>query len=166
MNSTPPPFGDPTRVNSENARAIGKGIGIGCGGCLTIVIGFVALILMIVAIVFVSIRNSEGVNVAVERAKKAPGVIEALGEPIEMGWLITGQTKGEISGKTVRVEIPLSGPKGTGKLYAEGSKSGESDWTFVTLELAVDGGERLQLPTARPEAEAPAALQNSSNSAK
>ena len=166
MNSTPPPFGDPTKVNSENARAIGKGIGFGCGGCLLIVVGIVGLIVLIFTIVFVSIRNSDGVNVAVERAEKAPGVIEVLGEPIEMGWLITGKTKGDFTSKSVRVEIPLSGPKASGKLYAEGSKSGDSDWTFVTLELAVDGGKRLQLLNAQPEAEAPAALQNSSNSAK
>ncbi len=140
MNSpTPPPFGDPSRVRSENAAAIKKGIGCSCGGCAAIALGVVALAVFIVAIVMYSLRSANGTQEAVARAKQHPQIVAVLGEPIEVGWIISGSVKGTGVGSNVEVSIPLSGSKGSGTLIAHGFRETEQKWNFSVLSFAPKG---------------------------
>lgn len=140
MNSpTPPPFGDPSRVQSENAAAIKKGIGCTCGGCAAIVVGAVAVGVLIMFIVFYSMRSASGTQEAVARARQHPAIIAVLGEPIEVGWIISGSVKGAGVGSKVEVSIPLSGPHGSGKLVAHGWRETEEKWNFSVLSFAPEG---------------------------
>lgn len=137
MNSpTPPPFGDPMQARSENMAAIKKGIGCGCGGCGAVALAVLTFASMIVMVVFYFIRTADGTEEAVRRARQHPEVLAALGEPIEVGWLITGNVNGTGVGSTVKVSIPLSGPKGSGTLAAHGWRETEQTWNFSVLSFA------------------------------
>jgi hypothetical protein len=162
MSTTPPPFGDPTRVNSENARAIGKGIGIGCGGCLAIAALIIAVAVGIVALVFFAIRSNDAVKIAFKRAQDSPEVIQALGQPLEMGWFVTGSTNSTNALSTAKVNVPISGPKGEGTLFIEGTAGEDEVWNFTVMEVGIDGGSRISLLTDQVEAP----LQTPGNSAK
>jgi hypothetical protein len=68
-----------------------------------------------------------------------------LGEPIELGFWISGSIN--ISGPTGNADfsVPLSGPKGAGRLYIVGEKSA-GKWSFDLLEVEIDGrDERIDL---------------------
>jgi len=137
MNSpTPPPFGDPSRVRDENIAAIKKGVGCSCGGCAAIGFGAVAVFVLILSIVFYSIRSANGTQEAIARVKQNPEVIAVLGEPIEVGWIISGSVKGAGIGSKVEVNIPLSGPNGSGTLVAHGFRETEQTWNFSVLSFA------------------------------
>jgi len=137
MNSpTPPPFGDPTRVQSENAAAIKKGIGCTCGGCAAIATSVVLLFVAIFSVVMYFIRSSDGVEEAVRLARQHAEVVSAIGEPIEIGWLVNGSIKGAGVGSKVEVNIPLSGPNGSGTLVAQGFRETEQKWNFSVLSFA------------------------------
>lgn len=142
MNSpTPPPFGDPSQVRSDNVSAIKKGIGCGCGGCGAIILAGIAFMMMIIMVVFYFMRSADGTQEAILRAKQNPEVIAVLGEPIETGWLITGKVNGTGVGSTVDVSIPLSGPKGSGRLMAKGLRERQEHWNFSTLRFSAEGSD-------------------------
>lgn len=137
MNSpTPPPFGDPSRVQSENASAIKKGIGCTCGGCAAIATSVVVLFVAIFSVVMYFIRSSDGVEEAVRMAGQNAAVVNAIGEPMEIGWFVNGSIKGAGVGTKVEVNIPLSGPKGSGTLVAHGFRETEQKWNFSVLSFA------------------------------
>ncbi len=142
MNSpVPPPFGDPSRVQSENAAAIKKGIGCSCGGCAALAASFVFLFVLIFSVVMYFIRNSDGVEAAVKLAKENAALVEMLGEPIEIGWLVNGSIQGAGVGAKVEVNIPLTGPKGAGTLMAQGYRETEQKWRFTMLRFAPENAD-------------------------
>ena len=109
-------------------------------GCLTMVLLVAAFITAIVLIVFSAMKSSDAYKTAVARAKANPEVIEALGTPIEEGMFLSGKTNVEGSSGEADLTIPISGPKGKGKIYAIATKSA-GRWTYSTLEVEVAGRE-------------------------
>jgi hypothetical protein len=87
-------------------------------------------------------KSSEVYQVALERAQNDPEVQEALGTPIEAGFLVTGsiQTQG-LSGDA-SLNIPISGPTGSGTVFASARRE-NGEWIFYTLAVAVDGRDDL-----------------------
>jgi hypothetical protein len=142
MNSvTPPPFGDPTQVKSDHAAAIKKGIGCSCGGCLAIALAAVGVFVLIFAVVMYSMRSADGTQAAVTRARADARVLAAVGEPLQVGWIISGSVSGVGVGSTVEVSIPLSGPAGEGTLVAHGWRETEQGWSFTVLSFTPDGAD-------------------------
>lgn len=81
-----------------------------------------------------ALRSAEPYQIAFEAARNDPQVIAALGQPLEMGWPVTGElTLSGISG-TVDVSGPIHGPNGRGTLYVAGRKE-NGVWTFYTLSV-------------------------------
>jgi hypothetical protein len=129
---------------SETPRRFGLpalAAGIGGAGCL----GGIALCALILAIVggalvltTNSFKSNDVTQQALARARSNAAVVDALGTPIEIGWLITGSlsTQG-ISGDADLV-IPISGPKKGGILYASARRS-NGVWQYYTLAVRVDG---------------------------
>ena len=120
-------------------------------GCLILLLpillltGFVGGIL---AIVFGSIKSTDVYEEALARAQSHPAVIEALGEPVEDRWWMTGQINSSGPSGSADIAIPLRGPKGKATLYAVATKSA-GRWEYQTLEVAVDGQpERIDLLVA------------------
>ena len=106
---------------------------VGC--CLALCAG------VLFTTVFGALRSSDAYKQAIEIAITDPAVIEALGEPIEAGWFVTGSINLQNDAGTADLTIPLNGSRNDGTLYVGANKSG-GVWTFVQLEVQVDGRER------------------------
>lgn len=90
------------------------------------------------------IKRSEVFQMALERARSSPAAVEALGEPIEPGWWVSGSVNVSGAAGEASLAAPVSGPQGEGKLYVEGVKQA-GEWRLTLLELEVEGGERIDL---------------------
>ncbi len=99
----------------------------------------------ILTLVFSILRGSAAFENALEMASEHPAVIEVTGEPIEAGWLVSGNV--ETTGPTghANLAIPISGPDGNGTLQVEATKSA-GEWTFNHLTfLDAAGGPPIDL---------------------
>jgi hypothetical protein len=122
-------------------------------GCLVLLLPLLALtgfVGAILAIVFGSIKSTDVYEEALARTRSNPAAIEALGQPIEDGWLMSGQINVSGPSGSADISIPVHGPKGEGDLYVVASKSA-GRWEYRTLELEVDGREdRIDLLAELP----------------
>jgi hypothetical protein len=110
-------------------------------GCLTLIGLVLAFVAVIVVVVFGAMKSSDVYKDGVARAQKDPAVIEALGSPVEDGWFMTGKTEVNGSSGEADLMVPISGPKGKGKLYIVAEKS-EGKWTYSKLVVVTDEGEK------------------------
>lgn len=117
----------------------------GCGCCLGCLLIPIALISLAGGGAFWAIRQSGIQQEALERVRTHPALIESLGEPIETGWMIEGSINVSPGSGEADYSIPLSGPKGEGRLYVVATKPG-NDWQFEELYVVLDGsGQRIDL---------------------
>src|SRR4029078_11934 len=79
---------------------LGVGMLAICGGCLVGLVG----------VVFGAIKSSDIYQRSVARAKAAPQVIAALGQPVDDGWMVSGSIQINGSSGTANLHVPLSGP--------------------------------------------------------
>lgn len=114
---------------------------------ILLAIGFFALIFVLV---FSAMKSSDAYKEALQRAQTNPAVIEALGTPIKDGMFVSGNTKVENGVGEADLSIPITGPKGSGTIYAVATKSG-GNWTYTKLEVEIKGrSERIDLLPAEP----------------
>jgi hypothetical protein len=106
-----------------------------------------------------SLMKSSGAYAeAVAAARQDPDVRQAIGEPIEEGWYVTGNVQTSGPSGAASLAIPLSGPKGSGTLYVEGRKRADR-WRYTVMEFQVKGNSRRivllreQAPASAPSAE-------------
>lgn len=111
---------------------------VGCLSVLVLVAGFLALI---VSIVFGVIRSSDVYQEALHRARQSPSVQAELGSPVEAGFLVMGEIKTQNTTGTARIEIPISGPKGSGTITAHAEKSANR-WRYSLLEVGFKDSDR------------------------
>lgn len=128
---------------------------VGCGGCLVVVVAFVAVVVLCAIDVMTSVG---GYKEGLARAKASPAVQSALGTPIEAGFFVSGSVKVDAVSGHADLSIPLSGPKGKGTLRVKATSSGKT-WTFQTLAVDVAAtGQTIDLlaePAAPPVNEPP-----------
>lgn len=107
----------------------------GCFGTIVVVALFVVAILFIVIGGF---KSSGVYSGALELARSNDEVIEALGEPLETGWLPRGSI--HITGPSgdADIEISLSGPRNTATLYVVAEKHA-GRWHFELAEVEIHG---------------------------
>lgn len=110
---------------------------VGCLGALVVVAAVVAALL---AFVFGVIRYSDVYKESIAQARVNPQVARALGVPMEEGFFVFGSI--HVSGPSgeADIAIPISGPKGSGTIYATAKKSAGL-WHFTVLEVAIEGSE-------------------------
>jgi hypothetical protein len=114
-------------------------------GCFSVIALFVAFIAGIVLVVFGFIRSSEVYQYALERALTNQGVIEALGEPVEPGWYVTGSIDVEAGGGSADISIPIAGPRGDATVLVVATRRA-GRWEYDVLEVEVEGdSERIDL---------------------
>jgi hypothetical protein len=156
MNPPPPvPFGDPSAIRAQNRRAIMKGFGLGCGGCGALAVGFIVIIVAFVFFVFSFIGNSDAVESAIRHATDSEQVRERLGYPIEKNGIVSGSVNLNNGTGSVDITIPISGPKGKGRIHAIGTKDASAPvWNFTTLQFTLKGSSEkfdlLQEASAKP----------------
>ena len=114
-------------------------------GCFTIGLLFLAFIGSILVIVFSTMKSTDVYREALARAKADPAVIEALGSPIEDGFLISGNTNVNGASGESNLAIPISGPKGKGTIYVSANKSlGQWNYSGLVVEIG-QTHERIDL---------------------
>ena len=114
-------------------------------GCLA-ALGAFALIAAFVGgifyLIFSGFTSSTVYVQAVNAAKADARVVQALGEPIQPGWFITGSLEEQGISGDANLVIPISGSRKGGTLYAAARK-GNGVWQFYTLAVRVDGDNEL-----------------------
>src|SRR6266566_3976091 len=120
-------------------------------GCFTVALLFLAFVGSILVIVFSAMKSTDVYKEALTRAKANPAVIEALGSPINDGFLVSGNTNVNGASGESNLAIPISGPKGKGTIYVSATKS-LGRWIYSGLVVEVSGThERIDLlQTAAP----------------
>ena len=119
-------------------------------GCLTVVLLIALGIAGVFLVVIWSFRSSDVYQEAMARTRAHPQVQQALGQPIEAGWMVTGNLNVSGQSGSADLAIPLSGPKGKGTLYVEARKRA-GKWAFQHLAVAVQDGPRIDLLPLQPE---------------
>ena len=95
--------------------------------------------------VFASLRSSDVVKLAVATAESNPALADRLGRPLDTGWFVTGKLEVTPASGHAELAIPVSGPKGSGTLYAEGRKRA-GIWHLEMLQFgSKSSNERLDL---------------------
>ena len=109
-------------------------------GCIALVGGGVGFFVLIFALIFGVMKNTEVYETALYEAQTNPAVIEHLGNRIEDGLLFTGNMEVSPGSGYADIVIPISGQKGSGSLYVQAEKVAGS-WQYYTLEVAVHGSD-------------------------
>lgn len=109
---------------------------------LAVVLLFVCTIAIFV---FGLLKNSDATKLALERARANPIVLQHIGQPVELGFIISGNIDVNGSSGHADLEIPIHGNKGKGTIYVVADKRA-GRWTFSTLDVAfADGSPRIDL---------------------
>lgn len=108
---------------------------VGCLGMIVLLAMFVCTVFLIVE---TSFKKSDAYTQALARAAADPRVIEKMGQPLEAGWLTTGNISVSGPSGNASLSIPVSGPASKGTLYVVAKKSA-GRWQFETLEVEVAG---------------------------
>ena len=110
---------------------------VGCLVAIVVIAGFVGGLFLIAFSAF----KYSGVYVeSLKQAHANPAVIQALGEPIEEGFFVFGSIHVNGPSGEADIAIPISGPKGSGTIYAVATKSA-GIWHFEVLEVDIKGSE-------------------------
>ena len=138
---------EPARPKAASGRNLPLTIGLGCFGLLVVAGIFIAGVLTIAS---TAMRSSDAYQLALAAAQREPSVTAALGAPVSAGWLTTGQVNVTGSSGYANLEIPISGPHGSGKIAVHANKSA-GKWTFSSLNVHISGRSTpLDLLAATP----------------
>jgi hypothetical protein len=110
------------------------------------VLGLAGFIMFTMNLVESSFKDSGAYQQAIQKASADARVVELLGSPITGGSMSSGSisTSGDATGEA-DLSIPISGPKGSARLYASG-KLHAGVWSWQTLEVDPKNGQpRIKL---------------------
>jgi Cytochrome oxidase complex assembly protein 1 len=124
---------------------------IGCIGCgavlsLTAIVAFAALV---AGGVFHMLRSTDPYQLGMTQLRHHEQALDALGTPIEEGWIPGGSIRINGPFGEAHLSIPVSGPKAKGTLYVEATKRA-GEWQFQTLQLKLASGRRIDLLGSSP----------------
>ncbi|HEX7260968.1 MAG TPA: cytochrome c oxidase assembly factor Coa1 family protein [Luteolibacter sp.] len=88
---------------------------------------FMALMILFISVVVGSIKSSEPYKAPLAKAVANPQVQAALGTPVIDGFFMSGRINTAGPTGNASLEIPISGPKGKGKLFVEAKIGGRLD---------------------------------------
>ncbi len=132
----------PAAPKSNTGKIVGC-VGCGCLAVIVAVVGFVAFGIWGVGKAF---KSSEPFTQSIAAAEGNPAVVEAIGTPIEPGFMPQGSFNFNNGTGEVDFSIPVSGPKGKGTIRVVGTKaSGAPNWEYSTWQLDVEGGDSIPL---------------------
>ena len=148
MSTQPPPlpFGDPSNIQKEHAAAVGKGVAFGCGGCAIAVMGVLVLMVGILWLVMSFLKGADACQMSLKAAQQSEVMRVELGEPITMGWVVSGSIKINNGDGTADVNVPISGPKGSASIHTVGTKKGGGPWSFTKMQATIESsGKQVDL---------------------
>jgi hypothetical protein len=99
-------------------------------------------------------RSSDATKLTIATAEASPALTEELGQPLKIGRLISGYV--DDSAGRAEVEVPVSGPRGNGVLYAKLRKqSGAWQIQLLTFRGEKDAANLDLLPVQNQNSKAP-----------
>lgn len=99
-----------------------------CGGCVaTIFFGVSA-----------AIKSSEPYERALAEAQNSAEVRDLIGEPVSAGFLVSGSINVDQDGGECDIQVPISGPKGSGTVRIRGTRQGGT-WTYQEIAAEING---------------------------
>jgi len=105
----------------------------------------------IVTLVFGMIKSSEPYQHALAAASHNARVTTELGEPVEPGWLASGNINESGAAGEANLAIPLNGKLRHGTVFVVARKSA-GIWRYERLEVEIDGRpDRINLLTSPPQ---------------
>jgi hypothetical protein len=102
------------------------------------IVGILVFIAALFALLFGMFRGSDAFKNAVARAQSNQAIIHELGEPITVGWLVTGSININGPSGSADFSVPLRGSTGRGTLYVSATKRAGL-WEYSILEVAIEG---------------------------
>jgi TonB family protein len=136
-------FGGPPAYQPERQGCWGRNwkwlVPVGCFGLIVLVVAAAAAVFFVV---MSAVKSSEVYQFALEKARSNPTVVGELGEPIKDGWLVQGSVETSGASDHAKFQIPISGPKKSGTIYAEALKDPQvagGSWYYTTLSVEVEG---------------------------
>lgn len=114
---------------------------IGCGIVIVLGVAFCAVLMFFV---FGAMKRSNVYKEAVARAQNDPRVKAVLGEPVEPGWWSSGSIHFENGSGNADMNIPISGPKGSGRIHAVATIE-DGNLKFERLSMKPESGDRIDL---------------------
>lgn len=131
----------PAPSPAERQARMKKIVTMVVGGIVTLVLLFVVAI---VGVVLWVMRQSDVNRLAMEKVRQNPAVVERLGTPIEMGWMISGSISTAGDSGSAEVTIPIHGPKGGADMYVSARKA-MGNWSFTDLTVKTSSGESIRV---------------------
>ena len=106
-------------------------------GCLSLIALIVIVVAAALAITEISFHSSRPYKQAFARTARDPQVRQLMGEPIRAAWFTAGHlNSGAITG-TADFTIPISGPRGKGRIRVVALK--DYFWKLTCLQVYIDG---------------------------
>jgi len=102
-----------------------------CGGVITLIVGFAANMLY----------DSVPYQTALKRPRQSPAVQQQLGQPIDAGYLVTGNVHYGTAGDRADLRIPISGPKSEGTIHVKATGN-NGQWQYKRMQFMPDGISR------------------------
>jgi hypothetical protein len=91
-------------------------------GALVVTSGFVLFVIPLFILVESEMRSSEAYKLTMHTAQASPCVLNALGSPLETGYMLSGSISESSTEGSAQLDIPVKGPKGKGELDMEAKK--------------------------------------------
>ena len=101
--------------------------------------------LVVMGSVFAAMKNSDAAKESVLKAQANALVVQKLGAPIQEGWLVSGSINVSTTSGDADLAVPISGPKGQGKIYVTAHK-GAGAWDYQVMVAVIEGSnQRINL---------------------
>jgi hypothetical protein len=86
------------------------------------VLGIACFVIGVLSLVQFSLRNSDACQMALQKARRSPSVVSAIGPTIKPGTFVGGSIHISGSRGWAELSIPISGERGEGKIFIKASK--------------------------------------------
>ena len=112
-------------------------------GLAGVVTGVFGVGWMTLQISYSMLKKSDVMQVAVERLIRDERVRKELGEPVQLGWAVTGELEDGLDGGTARLEFSMRGSRRIAKVTLRAERRVGGEWKFLLLEVKSSGSDPI-----------------------
>lgn len=92
---------------------------------------------------YAMLKKTEVMQEAVRRVGTDRRVAEAIGEPVRVGWSVTGEIEDLPDRGTAHLDFSVMGNRGVAKVVLRADKSPTGQWRYLLLEVKPAGGATI-----------------------
>lgn len=112
-------------------------------GLVGLVTGVFGIGLATLHMSYAMLKKTEVMQEAIRRVSADRRVVEAIGEPIRVGWSVTGEIEDLPDRGTARLDFSVWGSQGRAKVALRADKSPTGQWRYLLLEVKPTGGRSI-----------------------